>query len=285
MPSATDKRRILLAGCGQLGCRIGLALAHENEVFGLRRNAAKVPSPLQPVSADLLHPESLVAVLPEDIDTVIYCLTPNQYDDEGYRAAFVEGLDNLLTILEGRPRVPDRVFFISSTAVYHQDDDSWVDETSSTEPERFSGRRLLEGEDRLARSPIPGTTIRFSGIYGNARRGLLDRIKAGKVAAEQNTPFGNRIHEDDCVGVIVHLVGMLKRGQPLADCYLASDCEPVRQAELIAWVCSQIACDEAMPAGSSKRRAGSKRCDNSRLLECGYRFRYPTFREGYRQML
>ncbi len=33
------------------------------------------------------------------------------------------------------------------------------------------------------------------------------------------------------------------------------------------------------------RRAGSKRCRNTRLLETGYRFRYPSFREGYGAML
>ena len=29
------------------------------------------------------------------------------------------------------------------------------------------------------------------------------------------------------------------------------------------------------------RRAGSKRCRNDRLRETGYRFLYPTYREGY----
>lgn len=285
MTSATDKRRILLAGCGQLGTLIGLALAETHQVWGLRRNADQVPSPLKPLKADLLLPDTLEAVLPPDLDTVIYCLTPNQYDDAGYKAAFVTGLDNLLNTLERRERLPERVFFVSSTGVYHQNDDSWVDENSPTLPDRFSGKRLLEGEARLADSAIPGTAIRFSGIYGGQRRGLLEGVIAGRIAAGADTPFGNRIHEQDCVGVVRHLVSRLHGNQPIADCYLASDCEPVRQGDLVRWIRSQVPCQEPGPDARTLGRAGSKRCDNGRLLASGYRFRFPSFREGYAEML
>ena len=33
------------------------------------------------------------------------------------------------------------------------------------------------------------------------------------------------------------------------------------------------------------RRAGSKRCRNDRLTAAGYRFQYPTFREGYEMII
>ena len=33
------------------------------------------------------------------------------------------------------------------------------------------------------------------------------------------------------------------------------------------------------------RRAGSKRCKNQRLLDSGYWFEYPTFREGYEMVI
>lgn len=284
MTSATDKQRILLAGCGQLGSLIGLALARNHQVWGLRRNAERIPQPLKPLQGNLLEPAALAAILPPELDTVIYCLTPAQYDDAGYKAAFVTALDNLLTILEQRARPPRRVFFISSTGVYHQDDDSWVDETSPTLPTRFSGRRLLEGEARLAQSPLASTSVRFSGIYGGQRRGLLEGIKAGRIAAATDTPFGNRIHEQDCVGVVAHLVARLAAGEPLAECYLASDCEPVRQGELVQWIRRQITCAEPVADARTLGRAGSKRCSNQRLLESGYRFRYPGFREGYKAM-
>ena len=87
------------------------------------------------------------------------------HDDAGYRAAYVDGLHNLLAELEGRPTPPRRVFFTSSTGVYGQDDGSWVNEGSPTEPGRFSGRRMVEAEGVLAASSIPHTSVRLGGIY------------------------------------------------------------------------------------------------------------------------
>ena len=33
------------------------------------------------------------------------------------------------------------------------------------------------------------------------------------------------------------------------------------------------------------RSAGNKRCSNARLLATGFRFRYPSYREGYEALL
>lgn len=285
MASATQRYRILLAGCGRLGGRIGRALANEHDVWGLRRSANPVPAPIRPLQADLLDRTALAATLPTDLNIVIFCLSPKTYDDAGYRAAYVLALDNLLSELEAQERPPEHVFFISSTAVYQQDDDSWVDEASPTEPNRFSGVRVLEGERRLSRSPLAGTAVRFSGIYGRDRRGMLERIKAGKLAPGTNSPFTNRIHEDDCVGIMSHLVAQHAQGETLHPRYLASDCEPVRQGDLVAWVRAQTDCLPVQPEATASGRAGSKRCDNSRVRASGYVFSYPTFREGYAEMI
>jgi hypothetical protein len=43
--------------------------------------------------------------------------------------------------------------------------------------------------------------------------------------------------------------------------------------------------DAAAGSAPPRRRAGSKRCRNTRLLESGYHFLYPTFREGYASLL
>ena len=34
-----------------------------------------------------------------------------------------------------------------------------------------------------------------------------------------------------------------------------------------------------------RRRGGNKRCSNARLLASGYRFEFPTYREGYAAVL
>src|SRR5690606_24678099 len=188
-----------------------------------------------------------------------------------YRELFVDGLENLLRVLD-RQRLR-RLIFVSSTGVYHQDDDSWVDEESPTEPTSFSGRRLLEAERLLAQSLKVGTSVRFSGIYGGDRTRLLEQILAGEIDPAVQGPYTNRIHEQDCIGVLEHLVRKALEGGSLESCYLASDCEPVRIADIAYWVREQVGqLTLAANAGAPPRRAGSKRCCNRRLLASGYRF-------------
>lgn len=282
--SATHSGKILMAGCGTLGSAIGRALAAEQPVWGLRRSSNEVPAPLHGLQADLTRPETLGPVLQEEFEVVIYCLTPATPDDAGYRDAFVTGLDNLLNQLEQSSRPPRHLFFVSSTGVYHQDDDSWVNEDSPTRPGRFSGQRLLEAEQRLADSPISGTSVRFSGIYGGGRTRFLEKVRSGWQPEVGQSPFTNRIHQEDCVGSLCHLTRRALRGDTLDRLYLASDSEPARLADVVDWIRHQTPCATPRPGGS-ERRAGSKRCDNSRLLATGYELRYPSFREGYAAMI
>lgn len=276
--------RILMAGCGSLGTRVGLALAADFHVFGLRRQAHKVPLPLTPVQADLQHPRQLASAVPTT-DILIYCLTPDQYDEAGYRTAFVTGLDNLLSLLEKREQRPTHVFFVSSTAVYGQKNDEWVDETSPTTPARYNGQVLLEAEARLAASSIPGTSVRLAGIYGPQRRGMLSSVTEGRIAPAPDTGYSNRIHEDDAVGLLSHLVHQAVREEALEPCYIGSDCEPSRIGDVVAWLREQLSCEPVKADARVGSRVGSKRCSNRRIQDAGYQFLFPSYREGYASII
>ncbi|KPP99238.1 NAD-dependent epimerase/dehydratase family protein [Marinobacter sp. HL-58] len=275
--------RILVAGCGKLGGAIAQMLSGQAEVFGMRRNPDRIPRGVHPLGADLLDRKQIESVLPGDLDIVIYCLTPSSYDKEGYRNAYVHGLENLVAALGTQSL--KRLFFISSSSVYAQNDDSLVDETSPTEPARFSGQMVLEGEQTALNSGHPATAIRFSGIYGPSRQQFLDAVIIGRMAPSAPAPFSNRIHEEDAVATVCHLVNQALEGKPLESCYLASDCEPVRLDEVVAWVREQLPCADPAPDARRGGRAGSKRCSNKRLLASGFRFRYPDFRAGYRELI
>ena len=283
-----DHPQILVAGCGKLGGRIASALTaitpkNRTKVFGLRRNPNNVPAGVEGIAADLYQPSTLVGKLPAHLDIVIYCLTPSSYDEQGYRNAYINGLNNLLGALRGQAL--KRLFFISSTSVYAQDDDSWVDETSLTEPTRYSGQHILAGEQIAQHSGHPATIIRYSGIYGPSRQRFLEEVRAGRMAPAAPAPFSNRIHEDDAVAAAVHLTKKSLTEQALESCYIVSDCEPVRLDEVVAWVHHQTPCADAVPDARQGGRAGSKRCSNKRLLASGFRFSYPDFRSGYAPLI
>lgn len=275
--------RILVAGCGKLGGAIASQLTGTAQVYGLRRSPDKVPEGIQALGADLMVPEQVRSVLPDNLDIVVYCLTPASYDNEGYHNAYVKGLRNLIDALDGRQLT--RLVFIGSSSVYAQDDDSWVDETSPTDPTRYSGQAILAGERIALESGSPATVIRFSGIYGPSRARFLDAVMNGNMNPTSPGPYSNRIHEADAAAATCHIVERALAGQPLEDCYLASDCEPVRLDEVVAWVCEQLPCAKPGPDARQGGRAGSKRCNNQRLLDSGFHFRYPDFRVGYQEMI
>jgi nucleoside-diphosphate-sugar epimerase len=230
-----------------------------------------------------LRADELEQVVPANLDGIVYCLTPSSYDPEGYEAAFIAGLSNLLSATRGSS--VKRLLFVSSSSVYGQDDDSWVDETSETKPSRYTGEKILGGERLALDSKIPATVVRFSGIYGPSRQRFLESVVKGMLVPAKPAPYTNRIHEQDACRALCHLMRQSLGGENIADCYLASDCEPARLDEVVGWVCEQVTRAPPAPDARTGGRAGSKRCNNQRLLDSGFVFQYPDYRAGYREMI
>jgi nucleoside-diphosphate-sugar epimerase len=223
--------------------------------------------------------------LPESVDFVFYTAAAGKSDGDTYRAIYVEGVKHILQVLLGRDQLIKRFFYTSSTSVYGQQRGEWVNEDSPTEPTNFSGRLLLEGEQIVSNALCATTSIRFGGIYGPGRYRLIDRVKNGGACKSEPPLYTNRIHRDDCAGMLRHLFE-LDRPKNL---YVGVDCEPATECEVMGWLAARlgvahpecVGCEE----GDMVWTRGNKRCDNARLLASGYQFRYPTFREGYMAVL
>jgi nucleoside-diphosphate-sugar epimerase len=265
---------------------VGSALAESlaaagHSVWGLRRRFPGVVPGVTPVEADL-GLASTLSELPPALDVVFYLAGPSGGDDAHYRIAYVVGLGNLLEALEKQRQAPRRVFFASSTGVYGQQNGEWVDEKSPASPRHFSGRRLLEGEARLRASPFAATAVRLGGIYGPRRTRLIEQVRTG-AARWRADHYTNRIHRDDCAGVLRHLMAL----PAPADLYLGVDGEPAEERVVMQWLAGVLGAPVPRPAaaGEVDARRGNKRCRNRRLLDTGYTFRYPDFRAGYTALL
>lgn len=272
---------VLLAGCGDVGIRAGLALAATGRrVYGLRRSAAALPAPLLPLPADLTVAATL-RDLPEDIVDVLFLPAPGQRDEAAYRALFVDGLAHLLDAL-GRRSNLRRLIFVSSSAVYGEHGGAWVDEDTVCTPLAFNGRLLLEAECRLA--GVAGAVVaRCSGIYGPGRTRVLDQVVDGHARrAAGPAEFSNRIHVDDAAAALVHLLGL----ETALPCYVVSDDHPVPLADVQDWIADQLGLPRPAPGPAPGARAvGNKRLLNARLRACGYRLRFPDFQAGYAPLL
>ncbi|MCG8316349.1 MAG: SDR family oxidoreductase [Pseudomonadales bacterium] len=276
-------KKVLLAGCGELGLYLGCLLQeHGFDVTGLKRTPVEEP-PFPLICADLMDVDSLQP-LASQYDFIVYTATPDAVTPDGYQAAYVTGLRHLLTAT-ATPK--EKLLLVSSTGVYGQSAGEWVNEESVTEPSRFSGKILLESE-ALAQELCPVTTIvRFSGIYGPGRLRNIRKARQGSQVIENPPQYTNRIHCDDCVGVLAFLIAEQLNGVELAPVYLASDCDPAPEHEVLDFIAQTLNIDSPpreIPADSEVVTL-NKRCSNKRLLQLGYEFHFPSYKDGYRQVM
>ncbi|MBM3879845.1 MAG: SDR family oxidoreductase [Verrucomicrobia bacterium] len=286
--------RTLIVGCGYVGLELGSRLAaHGHEVVGVRRSAGAeavlCAAGVRPVVLDISRAEEL-GRLPGAFDWVVNCAAAGAGGGgvEAYEQVYLEGTRNLVAAL--RLRGVRRYVYTSSTGVYGQTDGSLVTESSETDATSPTGRVLLQTEEVLSRayadSAFPATILRVAGIYGPGRGYWLRQFLAGAAVLEgEGQRVLNMIHRDDVAGAIA---AALERGEP-GEIYNAVDDEPVTQWALFQWLADRLGrpLPPAAPAGATTganrtRERTSKRVSNRKLkTQLGYRFQYPTFREGY----
>ena len=101
--------------------------------------------------------------------------------------------------------------------------------------------------------------------------------------ASASPHYTNRIHADDCAGVLAHLIAQSQQ-QELSPLYLASDCAPTPMVDVVSWIAEQLGIEDFLAKDAVNER-GNKRISNHRLLNSGYRFIYPNFHDGYATLL
>lgn len=270
--------RVLIAGAGDVGLRVARRLRERgDQVWALRRGAGKGEHGIVPIQGDLTRPDSLRS-LPDGLTHVVYLPTPDARDEALYRAVFVDGLGHLLDAL--KPHHLQRLLFVSSSAVYGEHGDAWVDEDTLPAPPGFNGRVLLEAE-RVANQRAPSVVLRLAGLYGPGRVQLIDRLRSGAVRVPRATAhWANRIHVDDAAAAIEHLL-FLPTPAPL---YLGVDNTPLPLDVLYDDLARRI--HAPLPAeGEAPPGVGSKRLSNARLRASGFVPQWPDARDGYAALL
>lgn len=276
---------VLIAGCGDVGSRLALQLLPLGwTVHGLRRNVSKLPAGVAGVAGDLFAAPIPSGWPAAAIDYLVYCATPSQRDEPGYREAYVEGLRRVLGWMKARGQQPKRIIFVSSSSVYGQQNGEWVDETSPTDVDAFSGKIMLQAEDVARQSGLPATIVRLTGIYGPGRNDLANRVRQGYSVASEPPLYGNRIHSEDAAGLLAYLLKADADGRVLQDCYLGVDDDPAPLADVVDWMRRYMGVTE-WTESASLRRSGSKRCSNARARALGWAPQFATYREGYEALL
>jgi len=279
---------VLIIGCGDVGRRVArLELADGHAVTALARSddgARRLRAlGIEVVRGDLDVPESL-GRLPAENSRVYYFAPPPASGRDDPR------LGHFLAAIVGRK--PQRIVYISTSAVYGDCRGEWVTEDRVPHPDSDRGHRRLDAERQLlahgAAHALPVVILRVPGIYGPGRL-PAKRLEAREpVLYADQSPWSNRVHIDDLAAACC---AAARRGRPAA-IYNISDGCPTTMTDYFNRVADalglprppQISPHEAatrLGVGMQSYLAESKRLDNRRMREeLGVEPAYPDLSAG-----
>lgn len=277
-------KKVLIVGAGYLSdTLIPKLLAHNYAITATSRDrsrrAALKAAGAQTLPLDLAATDTLARLEP-DFSAVIYSVAPGRGGDR--RLAFRHGPSLVLDRVRGQAL---RSFILtSSIGVYHREDGDWVDEDSQTrtlDPKRD----LLEGEEQLRQrcsaTAYSITILRLAGLYGPGRSPLnwvVDSEKRERLSRGHPDGFVNWVRIEDVAEAILQTLNAGHAGS----LYNVVDNEPVRRQDFYDEACRLAGCKPLKLMGSKGR---GKRVRNQRLRrELQWKPRYPTFREGLRNL-
>lgn len=266
-----------------------MSVARGKSVTGVKRTPDSAPTNnIELVAADVTQRENLESLFEKSFSNdscdVVVTLTPSNYGEQGYRDSYLACAEALVEIMPNYSP-SSRIIFVSSTSVYPENSGNWVTENSDCNASSVTGKVLVEAENALANSDIRHCNLRFSGIYGPGRTRLIEMTKSGRIAPNSPRHWTNRIHADDCAGVLDFLLTLPDEKMP--DCLIGTDCNPVPKHDVQKFIANELEVDvpSAIENPGDNQMETGKRCSNKLLLELGYKFLYPGYREGFRALL
>lgn len=262
-------QRLLLIGNGYLGQAITRSF-REN---GWQVEAVSLSGGDDSRAADVSDRASVTALAAAIArpDFIVHCAASGRGGAEAYQRVYVDGCANLT---DAFPVVP--LLFTSSTSVYAQIDGSEVTERSPAEPDRETGKLLLEAEAIVLAAK--GIVTRLSGIYGPGRSVILKKFLCGDAMIEEDgRRFLNQIHRDDAARAIFHLASSGTHGGEL---FNLSDLTPLAQIDCYRKLAElfQRLLPPSGPRDPDRKRGWThKRVSSAKLTATGWSPAHPSF--------
>ncbi len=188
--------------------------------------------------------------------------------------------------------LPEVVVYLGATGVYGQCHGAWVTEDHVTQPGNLRSCRRLHAEQLLTDwhhgTRVPVVLLRIAGIYGPGRLPVESLRKGQAILNESDSPYSNRIHEDDLVE-ICRLAALRATGLHV---YNVSDGKPCKmsvyyeqvarmaglpQPPTLSWPQAEMMLGDGMLEFLRE----SRRIDNRRMLaELDVVLKYPDLESG-----
>jgi len=282
-------KNILIVGCGDIGERVaGLCGKKAWSVTGLVRSSASIirlkQAGVDAYQMDLDRKKNRPA-LPLKKSVVLYLAPPpNEGDTDPLIRQFLAAIAS--------NALPEKIVLLSTTAVYGNCQGDWITEAHKANPQTSRGLRRLDAEQAVQkwseRTGVPMVLLRVGGIYGAGRLPIESIKKGTPILHEADSPFTNRIHQDDLAQVCI---AAIERGR-VGEVYNISDGQPSTMSRYFKDIAQvfdlpqppEVSLEEAekvMSAGMLSYLKESRRIDNGKMLEeLGVVLRYADLAAG-----
>lgn len=191
---------ILILGFGALGA----ALARRHGIRYAFRGVKRMPivSPPCPVVTMPIADAGIVGHL-RCADHVVFCPAASSSDLDAYRATYLDNMASIVARMRDEGIAPRSVILISSTGVYPESTEEFIDETHEPAVETERQEILLHTERALVDSGLPYVIFRCGGLYGEGRGDFRDRLADGRItSAMLSRQFVHFIHINDVCDAI-----------------------------------------------------------------------------------
>ena len=274
-------KKLLIIGCGKLGQKLGL-LAKKTplDLLGFKRK--KITSTnIRIEQQDIFDKSFFDKVKIHSPDFILYSLSADEQSEKSYRRNYVEGLKQVIKSIKYINNF-QHLFFVSSTSVYGDNNDQFIDEFSETSPKNFRGTILLEAENLLNTVKFNSTVLRLSGIYGSGRNYMI-KLSQDAESWPKVDRWTNRINEDDAANFIIFLLNQCLQGEIPEKLYLLTDKEPVTLFRLLNWIRQNLNLKNKINITSDPILG--KRLRSSIIPSLKFEYKYPTYKQGYKELI
>lgn len=269
--------QIIQFGYGRLGKRVAQQLfndQHQLDVYRYSDNKAKFAH--RSIQCDVSQPFAL-----EDkaYDAAIIILSPKSLSVADYRDVFVHGVDHILAALNQLSTTVKHLFIVSSTRVFPQNSEDFLNEASPTYSWDEKAGILIEMENKISQSQIPASIIRLAGLYGASERMIKTAQKVADTGMWPELKWTNRIHIDDAARLIATLCDASSQNHTLEPIYNGVDNVCASNHEVIDYVAQQYGFN--LPPKLLGQTVPKGKKVKSEFINNLISLNFPSYKEGY----
>ena len=282
----------LVVGCGDVGKRVAhRLLANNAKISALTHSKASENSlktlGIEPIFADLDQADSVSAIT-QSFDNIFYFAPPPSSGQIDSR------MQNFIQHYL-RQHLPKRIVYISTTGVYGDHSDNWINEETPAKPQVDRSRRRLNAENQIIElaknTKLEYVIVRVAGIYSLEKLPIERLQENKKILARNLSGASNRIHAEDLADILVAAMLNSKSGE----IYNATDGAPSTMSDYFMAVAHTFdlpAPEEVdwqyanahFSQGMLSYLKESKKISNEKILkQLGIHLNYPDLTTGLKQ--